>query len=462
MDIDFSLIKGISADSRKIKPGYVFVAIAGNNMDGHLFIEQAIKNGATIIIHQKPLDKLLANIAYFQVEDPRVELSELAAKIHLNQPKFILGVTGTSGKSSTVHFIREILRLMNKKSVSIGTLGVLGDFELNSNLTTPATEDLHQILEEVSSLDIDYVAIECSSHGIDQHRLDNIKFSACAFTNLSRDHLDYHTDMQEYFATKLRLFSIMKKAVAILNRDIEEYQQLHLTASEQHKIITYGKSESSDIRIISIENLGEKQEINWLIKGKEYNCKIAIMGDFQVYNLACSIGLLMAVDISPDKIFEVIALVPPVPGRMELVTYKNNSGIYVDYSHKPEALEQALLNLRRTTKNRLLLVFGCGGNRDHTKRKIMGEIASNLSDIVFITDDNPRDEDPASIRKEILSGCKANACEVEGREAAIAAAIKELKEGDNLLVAGKGHENYQIIGNKVINFSDKEKILLCL
>ena len=181
------------------------------------------------------------------------------------------------------------------------------------------------------------------------------------------------------------------------------------------------------------------------------------MGDFQVYNIACGISLLMAVNISADEIFEALESVTPVPGRMELVAYKNNSGVYVDYSHKPEALEQALLNLRRNTKNRLLVVFGCGGNRDQTKRKIMGEIASNLADLVFVTDDNPRNENPASIRYEILSGCKENALEIEGREVAISKAIKELKEGDNLLIAGKGHENYQIIGDKVIDFSDKDK-----
>ena len=456
MDIDFLKIKGISSDSRKIKQNYIFVAIAGNNMDGHLFIDQAIKNGATVIIHQRSVLKL-DNIIYYQVEDPRIELSNLAAKIYPNQPKFILGVTGTSGKSSTVHFIREILRLTKRKAVSIGTLGVIGDFELNSNLTTPTTEDLHQILEQVSKHDIDYVAIECSSHGIDQHRLDNVNFSACAFTNISRDHLDYHADMEEYFATKLKLFSLMKNGVAGLNCDIEKYQELFLTCLNKHEIITYGKSEKADIKIISIDDLGEKQQVKWQINGKEYNSKIAIMGDFQVYNIACGISLLMAVNISADEIFEALESVTPVPGRMELVAYKNNSGVYVDYSHKPEALEQALLNLRRNTKNRLLVVFGCGGNRDQTKRKIMGEIASNLADLVFVTDDNPRNENPASIRYEILSGCKENALEIEGREVAISKAIKELKEGDNLLIAGKGHENYQIIGDKVIDFSDKDK-----
>ncbi len=459
MDLDFSKINVISTDSRKIKPGYIFVAVEGKTIDGHLFINQAIKNGATVIVHKKSIQKL-DKLIYYQTEDPRIELSNLAAKIYPNQPKYILGVTGTSGKSSTVHFIREILRFTKRKAVSIGTLGVIGDLELNSNLTTPPTEDLHQILKQINERDIEYAALECSSHGIHQHRLDNVKFSACAFTNLSQDHLDYHADMEEYFATKSKLFSLMKNGVAVLNCDIKEYEDLASICFNKHEIITFGKSEKADIKIISIDDLGEKQQVKWNVYGKEYNSQIAIMGDFQVYNIACAISLLVAVKICPDEIFEAVESISQVPGRMELIACRDNIGIYVDYSHKPEALKQALINLRRITKNRVLLVFGCGGNRDQSKRKIMGEIASNLADIVFVTDDNPRNENPGSIRNQILSGCKENASDIEGREMAISIAIKELKEGDNLLIAGKGHENYQIIGDEVIDFCDKEKALL--
>ncbi|MEK6734444.1 MAG: Mur ligase family protein, partial [Pseudomonadota bacterium] len=291
---------GIAVDSRLVKPGYIFVAIKGIIQDGHKYIDQAIGNGASVIIYQ---DDGFSHVErtyrkFIKVKDTRAALSEIASMFYLNQPKFILGITGTSGKSSIVHFVREIIRLLKKPAVSIGTLGVLGDFERHLDLTTPATIDLHEILNDIYKKNIDYVGLECSSHGIDQHRLDNIKFFACGFSNLSRDHLDYHKDLEEYFAVKTQLFKIMKDGCAVLNTDIPQFDKLYkLCKSQGHKIITYGKKEA-DIKIKSIRKNSFRQIVTWEIKTNIYNSEVDLIGEFQVYNLACAIGLIMSTGIN--------------------------------------------------------------------------------------------------------------------------------------------------------------------
>lgn len=458
MEIDFKNVTGIAVDSREVKPGFIFIAVKGNALDGHNYIDQAILNGANIIIHQSEV-KYKENIQYIKVNDSRIALSEIAAEFYTKQPKYILGITGTSGKSSIVHFIREILRLMKKKAVSIGTLGILGDLAIKSSLTTPATIDLHQILQEISVHNIDYVAIECSSHGVDQHRLDKIKFSACGFSNFSRDHLDYHANMQEYLSAKKQLFYIMKNGNAVLNIDIPEYKEIYqICLDNHHKILSYGKNDLSDIKIKKIDRIGSKQRVYWQILNKNYVTDLDLFGEFQVYNIACAIGLLASININIEQIMEIISMLPTVPGRMEFVAEYNGAGIFVDYAHKPEALEQVLINLRTNTEKKLWLIFGCGGERDQGKRAIMGDIACNLADHVVITDDNPRNEDPQKIREDILLGCKNRAFEVASREKAIEFALLKLNPGDNLLIAGKGHETYQLVGKDILEFSDKEKV----
>lgn len=458
MKINLKEISGIAVDSRLVKPGFVFVAIKGALQDGHDYVAQAISNGAKIIIHQNEL-KNQNDVTYIQVNDPRKTLSELATEFYPSQPKYIMGITGTSGKSSIVHFIREILKLLNKKSVSIGTLGVIGDYEVKSNLTTPATIELHQIMQEIAKKDIEYVAVECSSHGIDQHRLDGLNFTSCGFTNFSRDHLDYHADMNEYFSAKLKLFSIMKSGYAVLNTDIEEFEKLYQECkNKNHRIITYGKNKNANIRITSIDRVGLYQNITWNIDGEIFITKLSLVGEFQVYNIACAIGFLIASNIDLKQLMSDLSKVASVPGRMELVEIVNDAGVFVDYAHKPEALKQALCNLRENTINKLWVVFGCGGERDQGKRQIMGQIACEYADHVIITDDNPRNEDPASIRKDILQNCNNKAIEISPREDAISYALSKISSGDTLLIAGKGHENYQIIGKDVFEFSDKDKV----
>ncbi len=451
-------LEGIAVDSRQVKPGYAFVAIKGIEQDGHNFIKQAITNGAILIIHQDDIEKQ-QNIEYLQVKDSREYLSFLAAEVYARQPKYILGVTGTSGKSSVVHYIREILKLLKKKSVSIGTLGILGDLEMQSSLTTPATIDLHQILDKIATSGIEYTAIECSSHGIDQHRLTSVKFTACGFTNFSQDHLDYHLNMQEYFSVKKRLFNIMDSGYAVLNTDIPEYKELYqYCLAKGHKIITYGKSEVADIRIFSITQQDTVQKIALKIENFTYSTEVRILGEFQIYNIACAMGLIATTGISYKEIIDFLPHLDAAPGRLDFVASYNNAKIFVDYAHKPEALRQVLINVRAITENKLYVLFGCGGNRDQSKRQLMGEIACQLADYVIITDDNPRNEDPTTIRQGILSGCNEKAIDIGNREAAIAYSLKQLKPGDNLLIAGKGHENYQIIGNTQLYFNDKEKI----
>lgn len=463
MKIDIDKVKGIAVDSREVKPGYIFVAIKGTAQDGHNYIEKAIENGAKIIVHQDELEKQKPSVEYFKVNNSKVALADLVTKLYPKQPQYIMGVTGTNGKSSTVHFVREILNLLDKKAVSIGTLGVLGSLEISSKLTTPSIIEMHKILHSIAENDIDYVALECSSHGIEQKRLDKVNFTACAFTNFSQDHLDYHHTMEEYFKAKLQLFALMKKGYAILNVDIPEYDNLlHYCLDHGHQVICYGKFADQlakfNIVIDSIEVRGIMQEVSWNIDGFHYKTTLNLVGEFQVYNVACAIGLLMACGVNFAEIMPLLPELKTVTGRMELVTIHNEASIFVDYAHKPDALEHALKTLRVATKNKLYVVFGCGGDRDQSKRPIMGKIAKDNADIVIVTDDNPRSEEPSSIRKEVLVNCNT-AIEIANREKAIKYAISCLSPGDNLVIAGKGHENYQIIGDKTIEFSDSQKVL---
>lgn len=459
MQINLSEIKGITTDSRCVKPGFVFVAIKGLEQNGHDYINQAIERGANIIILQDEIEKI-PSVNYIHSNNTRKTLSKLSALIYPKQPKYIFGVTGTSGKSSVVHFVRELLFLLEKTAVSVGTLGVIGSVNFNSNLTTPPTIELHQILNEIAD-NVEYLAIECSSHGISQHRLDSVNFTACAFTNFTQDHLDYHIDMKEYFRAKTRLFSIMQKGTAVLNTDIEQFDKLYeLCLSKGHKVISYGKKtiDLNHIKIDLLKNNGLYQEVEWSINGELYYNKIKLIGEFQIYNLACAIGLLLSSGIEARKIMPLVGKLTAVTGRMELVADYNDAAIFVDYAHKPDALLHSLKTLKNSTKNKLWLVFGCGGERDKDKRSKMGKIAQQYADYVIITDDNPRNENPELIRKDILAFC-AKAIEIDNRVKAIKYALDHVKPGDCLMIAGKGHENYQIIGKTKHYFSDQEEVI---
>lgn len=454
--------KGITEDSRKVSDGFIFVAVKGVNFDGTSYIDDAIKKGVrAIVTHDWYDNKLPDNIILLKEKNPRFALSKLASAFYPKQPKNIAAVTGTNGKTSTVNFYRQIVDLVGKKSASIGTIGIIDSnnksYETSGSMTTPDPVTLHQKIQELAVNGIEYLALEASSHGLDQYRLDGVKITCAGFTNFTRDHLDYHKTMENYLDAKLRLFSQLLggDATAVINADIPEFTKIkELSEKRKIKVISFGKN-SDSIKLISIKPTSYGQEIVINIDGKSYSLKLSLVGDFQVSNLLCALGLVIASGIKASDAIGVLEKVKNVPGRMERVADINSLiQVFVDYAHTPDGLEKALETLKLHTKGKLYVVFGCGGNRDKGKRVEMGKIASNLADYVVITDDNPRNENPAEIRKEVMAGCGKNATEVGGREEAINYTVAKLNKGDILLIAGKGHEKIQIIGEKSLSFDD--------
>jgi UDP-N-acetylmuramoyl-L-alanyl-D-glutamate--2,6-diaminopimelate ligase len=453
-------LKGVTSDSRKVQKDFAFVAIKGEKQDGTLFIPQAINSGAKLIVTDKsyiiPSD---AAVKFIQVDNPRLALSRIAAYIYKKQPENIVAVTGTNGKTSVTYFYRGIWGLLGQKSASIGTIGVIDEQNnkvLESSLTTGDPVFLHQTLENLAGKNIEFVSIEASSHGLDQHRLDSINIKAAAFTNFTRDHLDYHQTMESYLDAKLRLFdSVMKQGgVAVLNSDIPEYELIKEKChAYHHQIIDYGKNAKS-IKLISITPIDGVQQVSFAIGETNYNVHLNLIGEFQVYNVLCALGLAIATGADKNEVVKVLPRLENVPGRMERVkTNLNDKYIFVDYAHTADALEKALKVLRDYTNARIIVVLGAGGERDKARRFEMGKVADKYADLAIITDDNPRGEDPAVIRKEIISTCKKG-IEVAGRAEAIEYAIRQMQEKDILLIAGKGHEKYQIIGSQIFEFDD--------
>jgi UDP-N-acetylmuramoyl-L-alanyl-D-glutamate--2,6-diaminopimelate ligase len=449
--------KGITSDSRLVKPGYTYIAIKGTKFNGEDFINEAIKNGATrIVVSEDSNIQPLDHIEVIKVPNTRKALALFAAEFYNNQPENIVAVTGTNGKTSTANFYKQIASFAGYKSASIGTLGVLCDdleFDNSDALTSPDSIKLHEILSTLQNHSITHVGIEASSHGLSQFRLDGVKFKAAAFTNFTQDHLDYHDTMEEYFMAKVRLFSeVVKGGYAVLNADIPEFPALHdICLKHKLNIIDYGKN-ANNIQLIEC---GEKLRLS--INNAPFESDYHLNGDFQVYNVMAALGLAMSVGISLDKCIQAIPHLKAAPGRLELAGMKNNAKIFIDYAHTPDALENAIKSLRSSCKNNLHVLFGCGGDRDPKKRSIMGQIANDLADKVIVTDDNPRTENPEQIRKQILSSCP-KAQEIENRATAIKSALDSLQNHDVLLIAGKGHEDYQIIGTVKHHFSDIEEV----
>lgn len=449
--------KGITGDSRKVKPGYVFVALKGGKSDGATFIGQALKNGAVAVISSGKPENEWHKACYIQQKNPRLALAKIAAKFYPKQPQFIAAVTGTNGKTSVVNFCRQIWAKLGKESASIGTIGVInGDGKSHNSMgsmTTPDPVILHEKINTLAGEGIEYLAIEASSHGLDQYRLDGLKISTAAFTNLTRDHLDYHDSMEGYFAAKKRLFSevLQPGGTAVLNADSKDFPKLKNAALERGcKVISFGKN-GENIKLKKIEVTKNGQEIVFDFYGKKFSTLVNLVGEFQTENILCAMGIVYASGFMVEKIIEVLPKIKSVPGRMEPV----GDNVFVDYAHTPDALEKSLKTLRPYVKGKLIVVFGCGGDRDKGKRTEMGKIAELYADGVVVTDDNPRSENPAEIRKEILAGIK-NATEISDRKKAIEQAISLLEVGDILLIAGKGHEKTQIIGDKILPFDDVE------
>jgi UDP-N-acetylmuramoyl-L-alanyl-D-glutamate--2,6-diaminopimelate ligase len=452
-------ITSITADSRAVTPGALFAALPGSRSDGTQFVPQAIASGAVAIL--APTDAQLGSVPVpvLRAEDPRRALALMAARFYGRQPETAVAVTGTNGKTSVVEFTRQIYAALGRRAASLGTIGLVKpDGGIYGALTTPDPVSLHRMLAELSGEDVTHVAFEASSHGLDQRRLDGVELAAAAFLNLGRDHLDYHPTVDEYFAAKLRLFDTLLAPgrPAIVNTDDPRSDAVIAVARGRGcPVLTVGwKGET--LRLGAIEPDGFGQRLHIFHGGAEFDVHLPLLGAYQASNALVAAALAIAT--GEDAVAAIAALenLRGVKGRLDVVGEAAGGLVVVDYAHKPEALEAALQALRPFAKGKLICVFGCGGDRDRGKRPIMGKIAVDNADMVIVTDDNPRSEKPEAIRAEILAGA-AGATEIGDRAAAIAAAVDEMDRGDVVLIAGKGHETGQIVGNTVIPFSDHDE-----
>ncbi len=454
---------GLSADSREVRQGDLFVAVPGTKSDGLSFVPQAIKAGAAAVMAERAAE-VPAQVAFIKVANARRALALCAAAFFPRQPSTIAAVTGTSGKTSVAAFTRQIWTALGEKAASIGTIGVVSPRgETYGSLTTPDPVKLHRTLDALAGEGVTHLALEASSHGLDQHRLDGVRIHAGAFTNLSRDHLDYHPSIEAYLAAKLRLFSdlIVDGGTAVIGVDDCYSGQVAETARRRGlKIMTVGLA-GEDIKFVGGAIDGFAQAVTLAHAGKTYKIKLPLVGAFQVQNAALAAGLVIATGGEPQRVFAALEKLQGAKGRLELVGEKNGAPIFIDYAHKPDALKKALEALRPYARGDLIVVFGAGGDRDPGKRPLMGRIAVENADRVIVTDDNPRSENPAAIRAAILGEAKG-AAEIGDRAQAIRTAIAELKNGDVLLIAGKGHETGQIVGGHTLHFSDHEAVAAAL
>ncbi len=454
-------VAGLSADSRKIRPGFLFIAIAGTKADGLQFVRQAAAAGAVAVAaEQMPRGELPNNVVFVPLRNARRALALAAARFYARQPDTIVAVTGTSGKTSVAAFTRQIWRALGYQAASIGTIGVIAPKgEQYGSLTTPDPVELHRTLDRLAGEGVTYLALEASSHGLDQHRLDGVRIAAGAFTNLSRDHLDYHPTIEAYLAAKLRLFDalVAPGGTAVVGADdCYAAQVVEVAKSRGLKILSVGE-QGNDIRLVSGAIEGFAQKITIEHRDRKYTVKLPLVGAFQAQNAAIAAGLAIATGGEPTRVFASLENLSGAKGRLELVGEANGAPIFIDYAHKPDALAKALQALRPYARGRLIVIFGAGGDRDAGKRPIMGRIAVENADRVIVTDDNPRSEKPAAIRAAILAAAPG-ASEIGDRAEAIGAGISELKRGDVLLIAGKGHESGQIVGDRVLPFSDHDAV----
>jgi UDP-N-acetylmuramoyl-L-alanyl-D-glutamate--2,6-diaminopimelate ligase len=458
---------GLTADSREVKPGFLFAALPGQRADGRRFVDDAVRRGAVAIVMPPDCDTLgntttpAANGARDRVtvivdDNPRRRFALLAARFYGRQPKTIAAVTGTNGKTSVTWFLRQMWESAGHPAANLGTLGLStrDRFEPGS-LTTPDPVTLHRLLARLAEAGVDHLAMEASSHGLAQYRLDGVRVAAAAFTNLTRDHLDFHGSAEAYRAAKRRLFVDLLSADggAVINADSADARAMVEGMPTGVRHISFGTA-GRDIRLHGIEPVAGGQRISVTAFGDRWTATVPLVGDFQISNALCALGLAVATGVDPATARDALTSLQPVPGRLQQVFTGPGGALgYVDYAHTPDALAAALSALRPLAGGRLVVVFGCGGDRDAGKRVEMGRIAASLADRVIVTDDNPRGEDAAAIRASIRAGCP-DASEIGDRAAAIRAGIVDLGPGDVLLVAGKGHETGQIVGDRVLPFDD--------
>jgi len=460
-------LAGLTLDSRKVGPGFLFAALAGNRQDGAAFVAEAVKRGAVAILaapdaELAPLDP---SVVVIRDANPRRRVALMAAAFAGVQPASIAAVTGTNGKSSTVHFVRHIWASLGLKAASVGTLGIFSPgLTRAAGLTTPDPVQLHQDLAILARQGVTHLAIEASSHGLDQHRLDGLKLSAACFTNLTHEHLDYHASMETYFAAKARLFDSLlpESGTAVINADSDRAQALKAICQRRGiRCWTYG-TKGREFRLLKDQATSAGQHLAVEILGELHGIELPLVGGFQASNALGALALAVATGGDVAHSVEALGSVTGAPGRLQLVArHRTGANVYVDYAHKPEALETVLTTLRPFAHGRLVVVFGCGGDRDRAKRPVMGEIATRLADLTLVTDDNPRSEEPEAIRSEIVRGIPAdrrNWIEVrDGRHAAIERGMASLRSKDDLLlIAGKGHETGQTIKGVTHHFDDAE------
>jgi UDP-N-acetylmuramoyl-L-alanyl-D-glutamate--2,6-diaminopimelate ligase len=454
-------VRDLALDSRKLRPGALFAALPGSRVDGRDFVPAAVTAGASAILAPEGsrFGDLPQGVALLTAREPRRALALIAARFFARQPQCIAAATGTGGKTSTVAFARQLWSLEGREAASLGTLGIISRrLSDPGSLTTPDPIALQRILAQLADNGVTHLAMEASSHGLDQHRLDGVKVTAATFTNLSQDHLDYHGDMARYFEAKLRLFTelLPEGGTAVVNMKMAEAPRLIEAArTRRQRLITFGAGQA-DIRLEKQRPTPQGQLLELSLFGARHVAEFPVAGTFQAENLLAALGLVVGSGSDANKAAGLIGRMVGVPGRIEHVANTPNGGaVYVDYAHKPGALEAVLTTLRPHATRQLVVVFGCGGDRDRGKRPMMGEIATRLADRVVVTDDNPRNEAAAAIRSEILAKAPG-AVEVGDRAEAIRVAMGELKPGDLLVIAGKGHETYQIVGDKTYPFDDAE------
>ena len=455
-------VHGITCDSRQVKKGYIFAALPGSNMDGRNFIDGAINKGAIAVLSYGQMD---ISVPYISNKEPRLIYAQMAGKFYSGQPENLVAITGTNGKSSTADFLRQIWSLYGEQAACFGTLGVVSKKTIKKlDHTTPDAVQLHSILSKLNDDGVTHVAMEASSHGLDQRRLDSVVVKAAGFTNLTQDHYDYHQGSESYFKAKERLFSELLKSntAAVINTDDEYGVRLVKKCLDTGKNVMEIGWSGKDIRIEEIMPLASSQIIKVFVLGEWYELELPLVGEFQVLNAILALGLAIKTGVKKEAAIDLLKKLKGVPGRMELAGYgEGGSPIFVDFAHTEDGLDKLLRSLRPHTEGNLVVVFGCGGDRDNGKRIKMGKVAAKLADRVIVTDDNPRTECSSAIRNAIIEGCPS-ALEVPDRYNAIFKGIKGLKPKDCLVIAGKGHEQGQIIGEKTIPFSDIDQVKLIL
>jgi UDP-N-acetylmuramoyl-L-alanyl-D-glutamate--2,6-diaminopimelate ligase len=462
-------IKGLASDSRHVEPGQLFAALSGTQADGHIFIPEAVQKGAVAVLGSSTAEAYAQLVPVIIDENPRRRLAQLAASFFGSQPAFTAAVTGTNGKTSIASFTRQLWDRLGIRAASLGTLGLesAGRWP-KSSLTTPDAITLHRLAAELAKGGVDHLVVEASSHGLHQERLAGLTIDAAAFSNISRDHFDYHGSFEAYLAAKTRLFSECLRAggTAVLNADSPEFEGLaRIAKSRGAEVIDFGTTAKA-LRLVDRqpELTGQILEIEAM--GRRHRFRSGLVGAFQAHNVLAALGLAVAGDAPLWLALEALAELRGAPGRMQLVArHPNGAPAFVDYAHTPDALAKALEALRPHTKGRLAVVFGCGGNRDRGKRPLMGKLAVELADLVYVTDDNPRHEDPSAIRREILAPLGEAAqqvVEIGDRATAIRTAFAALGPGDVLVVAGKGHEVGQIVGDDTLPFDDASEIKAAL